>query len=675
MGKRVYFFTAFLTLVILLSCTKYRNNNSIFKTTNSLPSKLGDSIDLNRLNNNRYHDSLLKEFQQASPKRQEDLASQLTLVYYKKDDSLEFRKWNNASGKLALKLNDIPAEAKSHWNLGNFFYKYSVLDSAYFHFYRAKELYVLNKNQEKEAILLLNMAILQNRVKDFIGSEVTSIQALKIFKKLNNNKDNLYRIYNHLGIVSNGLGNYNQSLKFLSQAEKVGKELQNSIFEARSLNNKGVVYLDMKSYNEAQKLFHEALVIPGLKLTNPRLYAMSLDNYAYASWKSGKVEGISSLFEEAYRIRDSIGHTPGKIVNQIHFGEFSYNIGQKSSGIQQLKDAKKLSEKTENYEYLLESLLLLSEMDSINGNNYLSNYIKINDSLVTEERKVQNKFARIRYETDEYIQVSENLSEQKFWIIIFSVSLFAIILLIYFLREQRIKNKELLFDREQQVANERIYQLLLSQQAKLEEGRNQERIRISEELHDGILGELFGTRMGLGILDLSLSDASSLKFKKLINNLKNIEKDIRQVSHELRNNLLSDKFNNESDFVNILDEYLNKISRNQSFKVIFNYDKDIEWALIDDNTKIHLYRIVQEALHNIIKHSEASIVNMEITYNENILSIKIQDNGKGFKIGKAKAGIGLKNIRSRAKKINADLKIVSENGTLIILKIFLDYEK
>ena len=350
-------------------------------------------------------------------------------------------------------------------------------------------------------------------------------------------------------------------------------------------------------------------------------------------------------------------------------------MGAKETGLQNLKEARQMSKNTDNYEYLLESLLLLSKLDTVHSAEYLRRYVHINGSLVAEERKVQNKFARISYETDEYIQQTKSLTEQKFWIVIISVSLLAIILLIYFLREQRIKNKELLFDREQQLANEHIYTLLLDQQNKIEEGRNQERIRISEELHDGILGELFGTRMGLGFLNIKLSDNSSAKLKKLVDNLKSIEKDIRRVSHDLRNNLVSDKFDSELSFVKIIEEYLEKISSNQNFRVKFEHDKNIEWALIKDSAKIHIYRIVQESIQNIIKHSEATLVYVRIRYKKDILIFEIQDNGKGFTVGKAREGIGLKNIRSRAKKINADVEMRSEKGTLLRLKIFIDYEK
>lgn len=661
-----------LLFSLVLGCSKKRISSS--EALNSQLSTSTDSIDISQLTNDRYYDSIQQVLKKVSINEKEYIVSQLSSGYYILGDSTKFRKWNKLNQNLSAQLNHTSYLAQAHWKLGNFFYKHAILDSAYYHYYRSKELYAADKDLEKEGTLLLNMAILQSSVKDFIGSEVTSIKAIKIFRKLNN-KEKLSNVYNNLGVVSNGLQNYYQSLEFHSKAEKLEKELKKPLLRARSQNNKGVVYLDMKLYDKAIALFREALGEPELRRTNPRLYAMLLDNLAYASWKNGETKEIPFLFKKSYRIRDSIGHTAGMIINKIHYGEFSYEMGAKKTALQQLQEAQQLSKKTNNYEYLLESLLLLSKFDTLDGTSYLQDYIKINDSLVSEERKVQNKFARIRYETDEYIQETENLSEQKFWIIMISVSLFAIILLIYFLREQRIKNKELLFDKEQQLANEKIYKLLLDQQNKLEEGRNQERIRISEELHDGILGELFGTRLGLGILDLSLSDEASVQFNKLVNNLKNIESDVRKVSHDLRNRLVEGKFNSELNFINILKDYFEKILKNHEFEIEFKYDKNIEWDLVKDDVKIHIYRIIQESLQNIIKHSEASIVNMEIRYTENILSIKIQDNGKGFKIGKAKAGIGLKNIRSRAKKINADLKIVSEKGTLIILKIFLDYEK
>ena len=77
--------------------------------------------------------------------------------------------------------------------------------------------------------------------------------------------------------------------------------------------------------------------------------------------------------------------------------------------------------------------------------------------------------------------------------------------MIYIILAQRAKNKELKFAKQQQETNEEIYNLMLSQQDKVDEARALEKKRISEELHDGILGRLFGTRLSLDSLNMANS--------------------------------------------------------------------------------------------------------------------------------------------------------------------------
>ena len=106
------------------------------------------------------------------------------------------------------------------------------------------------------------------------------------------------------------------------------------------------------------------------------------------------------------------------------------------------------------------------------------------------------------------------------------------------------------------------------------------------------------------------------------------------------------------------------------FKYHFKCSEGIDWEEIDEYSKLNLYRIIEEALHNIVKHSGASKVELTIIEKDGSLSITIIDNGKGFgKMGNKK-GIGLRNMRSRAKKIGAVLTIQKrEKGVAVLIKL------
>ena len=295
------------------------------------------------------------------------------------------------------------------------------------------------------------------------------------------------------------------------------------------------------------------------------------------------------------------------------------------------------------------------------------NILILNDKLIKQERAVRNKFARIQFETAEYISANERLSWEKNLIMIIGSIIILIGSLLYIILDQRSKNIKLKLEKRQQKANEEIYDLMLVQQYKLDEGRRKEKKRISEELHDGVLGKLFGTRLLLSALN-DKSDAETIKKReKYINDLQAVEEEVRNVSHEL---------NKRSEILNVgYKQVVQDLLENQSKITKFNYefrcDKKINWEEISGEFKMNMYRIIQEALQNINKYARAKNVMLEFKLTQKHLKLLIIDDGIGFEISNKREGIGLKNIKSRAKHLKGIFTIKSEpnRGTFIQIKI------
>jgi signal transduction histidine kinase len=232
---------------------------------------------------------------------------------------------------------------------------------------------------------------------------------------------------------------------------------------------------------------------------------------------------------------------------------------------------------------------------------------------------------------------------------------------------QRARNKTLLLENEQQEANEQIYNLMLKQQNKMEEGRVQERVRISEELHDGVLARLFGIRMGMGFLKMGGDEKARAKYDNYLEEMQAAEQEIRSLSHALKNDELSAK----KDFPLLLEELLVEQSRLGRFNHKFIQDPGIAWDKISERIKINLYRIAQESLHNIIKYAHCESVEVSIRKKEKKVILQISDDGKGFDVKRRTKGIGLKNMKSRSKQVGADFSIRSQpnEGTTIQITI------
>lgn len=590
----------------------------------------------------------------------------LSYFYYTTNDSLNFRRWNKKSLELSKKLKDSSRIAESHWDLGNFFSKFQLVDSTFYHYNKAYNVYSEIGEEYYAARMLLNLAIIKSHIKDFTGSEISTIRAINAFKPLAKHRQ-LYLSYNNLGIIYNELEEYDKAIYYHKKALEHQSFLSGQhTFNETSLNNIGVVYQNRGDYENAERHFLKALKSSDLSVQNTRLYAMVLDNLAYAKLSKEETSGIQKMFQESLAIRDSIDHLSGLITSYVHLAEF-YDYNRKPLRAKELLEkAKEMAAETNSNRDLLEISLLLSKIDTINKGIHLEDYILLNDSLHKKERTIRNKFARIEFETDQFIAENQYLNQQRKWIVGGAGGAILMVLLIFIIWRQKSQNKKLELEKAQQKTNEEIYNLLLAQQNKLEEGRHQEKERISKELHDGVLGKLFGTRLMLESL-FGKSDFNSLESKKKhLNDLRLIEEEVRTISHELNAELFSPK----QSFLDVLQDYLTEQKVIGNFELLFVNDEQISWDELNSEIKINLFRIIQEAITNINKHANANLVTITCNKYKGWLEIVICDDGEGFEVKERRKGIGLQNMESRIKGLNGHFRFSSgEDGTQIELEI------
>ena len=578
----------------------------------------------------------------------------ITYEAYNLNDTLFFKKLNKEAQKFSIKIRDTFGIADTHWNYGNYLTDKEVMDSAYYHYHQAYKYFLSIKKEYQAGVMLYNMAFIQGRLRDYTGSEIALFQAISIFENLKRYR-NLYLCYNYLGLIYTELEEFNSAIdyhhKALDHLEKTENKDDNKV---GSLNNIGLVYQKQGNHQKAIEFFNKAF-INNRKNKNIELYARLSDNIAYSKFKNGDTLNVKTTFIKALHLRDSIKNKAGVVISKIHLAEYYATQADTATALTYAQQAYQLTTQIKNNRDALTILLLLSKLDEENSFTYLNNYISLSNKLEFQDRKMRNKFAKIRFETDEYITETEKLSQQKMLIIGTSIIGLIIFSLLFFIRIQHSKNKELIFESEQKKVNEEIYSLLLKQQTKLEEERLKERQRIAEELHDGVLSKIFGARLGLGFLNIQGDKETLEKHTNFIEELQLIEKEIRTISHELKTEFLSANL----DYNLIIKDLLKNKSAIGKFEYTIEYKTPLQWDAIDDTIKIHFYRIMQEALQNIIKYSNAT--NVAITFNlENgLLHLTISDNGAGFDTKTKHKGIGLKNMQSRIKKLQGKITIDS----------------
>jgi len=568
------------------------------------------------------------------------------------------------------KSRDSVHMAKAYTYLGDYYVSQSVSDSAFMNYFNAEKTYLKINDQLNLAKTFLSKANLQYNEGDFFESEIAVFKTLSILKNEKNVNELLYESYNLLGVLYNEREEYKKALEFQNNALKIlddksiAPEFQ---YKAASLNNIGFIYMNMKNFEEAKKYFEQGLRQKNLFKDRASLYAILLDNLGYSKFKLNDSIQLPDLFYQSLQIRDSLDLVSGVVSSKIHLSEYYAFNRDTAKALELSKQALTLSRTTNKSVNTLEALKQTASVDPRNASIYSREYIKLNDKMLKDERKMGEKFSRIAYETNEIKDQNSNLQEKnKTLVYVFSIcTLLGLFFYVY--KTQQAKNRELLFKQQQQIANEDIYNLMISQQNEIELTRIREKKNVAQELHDGVLGRMFGIRISLDSLDKLDEEEAASKRKKYLAELKNIEQDIREISHDLNRE--------KSELINNFIAILNKLFENQintyNSKLITNFDSDIKWEQISNMVKINLYRIIQEGLQNCNKYANADIIKVELKNVNNVLVLIIEDDGIGFNNKKTKNGIGLHNIEYRAKecKGTVSIKSVKGEGTKLTVKI------
>ena len=467
------------------------------------------------------------------------------------------------------------------------------------------------------------------------------------------------------------LGNLSQSLEYHSKALDNADDMKDGYYNGiYSENNIAFVYRRQNNYNDAIKIYEELAEDRNTYIDyDPTFYPLVLENLAYTKLLAGRgdYDIIERDFKLAYRISDSLKDPITKLAVTVDLSKFYLHQKQQDSSLKYATQAYNLSKQTSSNEILLDALKILSELKpGEEGKKYLNQYIALSDSLLKVERSVRNKFARIEFETDKISEENQRMSIQRRWLLIISTVLLITLFLLYIIVSQRTKNKQLKFEKNQQKANEEIYNLMLSQQDKVDEARANEKKRISQDMHDGILGRLFGTRLSLDSLNFSEGKDAMMSRASYIKELQEIEQDIRKISHDLNTDFVSG-----SNFIALVSELIEKQTKAYKLKYSFSDDDSISWEEVSNKTKINIYRIIQESLQNIYKHAKAEMVIIGFELKNKDICLEISDDGKGFDINKTRKGIGLKNIESRVVELDGRVSFDSkkQKGTVVTIHI------
>ena len=206
-------------------------------------------------------------------------------------------------------------------------------------------------------------------------------------------------------------------------------------------------------------------------------------------------------------------------------------------------------------------------------------------------------------------------------------------------------------------------------QQRLMRGREMERLRIAQEIHDGPLQELIGLTYQIkGLSDTSPQGAEAEKLESIQLALDGMARSLRMMCGELRPPTLV-PFGLEKTIKSHAQQF-----QEAHPELMINLDLDEDAQTLSEPIRIVLFRIYQEAMNNILRHAQARVVRIRFKLREEQAMLMIQDNGKGFElperwINLARQGhLGIVGARERAREAGGKLEIISKPGKGTILR-------
>ncbi len=301
-----------------------------------------------------------------------------------------------------------------------------------------------------------------------------------------------------------------------------------------------------------------------------------------------------------------------------------------------------LGEYKEAYQWMKKASLL---GDSLQQNKLLENMNELEILHQTADKQQKINDLEKEKKANELLSKNKNL---RITILVIALILSLVIAFLIFInyKKQQKLNKQISLSHEQDllhIENQRRYE---ATQAILQ-GEEQERQRIAQDLHDSMGGMLANIRM-------SISSNDSFNKENVIEKLDKSIVEMRRISR----NLMPETLKNLG--LEIALKELCEAMTQKHFAIqfeAFNLSENTPFK-----TQMALYRIAQESISNITKYAQATNVIVQISQNNNVLNLTIEDDGIGFDKSEIVYGLGLKNIQNRVQLINGTVEIASNKG-------------
>ncbi|RFN58843.1 tetratricopeptide repeat-containing sensor histidine kinase [Marixanthomonas ophiurae] len=424
------------------------------------------------------------------------------------------------------------------------------------------------------------------------------------------------RLYNRLGILYSKINAFQKGLDLYKKAAEYSYTAKDSF---SIINNVANILRKQENYTQAVDTLQYANIIAS-KLNDPNKKAYALDNLGFAQSKLNHPKAFQNL-QAALRLRQNIKDSIGLFSSYRHLSLYSNENNKKEQAKIYADKALLVSQAINDIHFKKEALKLITALDN---NPNIKRYQFLTDSLHSAEQEKQNKYAAMRYDVEKERRLTQQVElerekEKQLKLIYLGVG--AIILLtsifIYFILRSRHKK-------------EKIRQLYNTE------------TRISKKVHDEVANDVYHVMTKLQTFKSIQED--------VLDDLEEIYIKTRDISKQNSGIDLTENFDETLD--DLLLSY-----KNEETTIITKNSASVDWVPVSDIKKTTIYRVLQELMTNMKKHSNATVVVIAFQQKNKKITIDYNDNGDGCSL---KKGNGLQNTENRIKTIGGTITFDSQ---------------
>lgn len=493
----------------------------------------------------------------------------------------------------------------------------------------------------------------------------------------------LASIYVNIGVIHEELGNISQSESYLLKSKQIRQDLGDYSGTAGTLISLGNLWVETRP-TRAKSYYDEALQIYS---QNGELngYAQALNNVGNTFYWSGDYEQSLEYSLLALEINEKTQnqHEIALVYNNIGYSYMKLKQRDKAISYftQSLKKSREINDKT-----LIGNALIglgdgyeeFGEFE--NAVKYRNNYILFKDSIISENTAIKVQELEAKYESEikeqqinlltrerelQEIKIERQeaqIIKQRSQIVFFISFLFMFLLAGYgSYRRLRLKKQK------------EIQEVIISEQRKglkaVINATETERKRIARDLHDGVAQTLSGLHLAFNKFWSEIKFDSRMqeeRFKQSVEYLDEACAEIRSLSHQMIPSALL-----KLGIIPAIDDMLSKSISHSSLRYSFEYFGIKREERLDEKFEINIFRIAQELVNNVIKHSGAKNVRIQLIRDKDELVFMVEDDGVGIEAEDLEKGIGLTNIKGRIHSLDGSLSMEkgTKNGLLVTIRI------